>query len=138
MKTCLKTILFVCFVATIGLLSNSCSEEKGDYMYYLTVSDDTSTGSYNSYIYSGAQSTIITEVKKVATEVSTTSYTYQISGKKKDCENAIKAAVDAGMDAVESSSSYGSLFDLSETTVVIKCINDNNSTIYSRKFKSIN
>ncbi len=56
-----------------------------------------------------------------------------MNGKEKDCINALKSAVNKGMDAVEAKEGYNTFFDLSETTVVIK--DKDNKVVYSRTFK---
>ncbi len=135
MKTKLKSLFFVCLLLTMGVVTNSCTEETGDYLYDITVSDNTSTASYNSYLASGAQSTIFNSVKKISSQPISESTTVIVSGEKKDCDKKIKAAVNAGMDEVEAKSDYCSFFDISEVTVVIKSGNDNDKIIFSRKFK---
>lgn len=112
----------------------SCdSDNKSDYLFDVTVSDDTSTASYMSYKASGAESAIFTEVEKVAKSVDSSSTTVIMNGKEKDCINALKSAVNKGMDAVEAKEGYNTFFDLSETTVVIK--DKDNKVVYSRTFK---
>lgn len=112
----------------------SCDNDtKGDFLYDVTVSSDTSTASYMSYKYSGAESAIFTEVEKVAKSVDSSSTTVIMNGKEKDCLKALKAAVDKGMDSVEAAETYGSFYDLSETTVVIK--DKDSKVVYSRTFK---
>ncbi len=133
MKTRVKNLFLVCLLVAVGILANSCSEETGDYLFDITVSDDTSTASYGSYVVSGAQSTVFKHAKNVGVQPVTPGTMIMVNGEKKECEKKIKAAVNAGMDEVESQSDYCSLFDISDVTVVIK---SSDKVIFSRKFKS--
>ncbi len=134
MKSLIKSVAFAMFAIAMCIGFASCSEEtKGDFLYDITTSDDTSTASYTSYKLSGAESTIFTEVEKVAKSVSSSSTTVIMNGKEKECLKALKAAVDKGMDTVEAKEGYNTFFDLSETTVVIK--DKDSKVVYSRTFK---
>lgn len=132
MKKIFNSMVMVALVAILSVTFPSCEETSGDFLYDVTTSADTSTGSYMSYKASGAEATIIAEVAKVGTQTSQEDTYFILNGKEDKCDKAIKAAVDKGMNTVEASDSYNKLFDLSETTVVIT---KKGEVIYSRKFK---
>jgi hypothetical protein len=135
MKTIMKTLVAVLCYAMMTTIFTGCDKNEitGDFMYQIGVSD-TSTAYYTSYWASGAEATVLAEVAKVATKLDVGTNVYKLNGSESDCNKKIKAAVDAGMDKVESQGNYGSLFDISGVTVIItEIINDN--TVYSRKFK---
>ena len=133
MKSLIKSTVFTFMTLAMCLGFAACTEVTGDFLYDITTSDDTSSASYMSYKMSGAEAKIFAEVAKVGKEVEASSTYVILSGKEKDCDKAVKAAVNKGMDAVEAEEGYNSFFDLSETTVVIKDKND--KVIFSRTFK---
>ncbi len=136
MKKILMTLAAVLCCAMATNMFTACDVEvTGDFVYSIGVSDDTSTAAYGSYWASGAEATILAEVAKVATKLDVGSNAYLINGRESDCNNRIKAAVDAGISKVEAQSNYGSVFDLSGVTVVIKSVNNGSEVIYSRMFK---
>ena len=136
MKKILMTLAAVLCCAMAASMFTACDVEvTGDFVYSIGVSDDTSSAAYGSYWASGAETTILAEVAKVATKLDVGSNVYMISGRESDCNKRIKAAVDAGMNKVEAQSDYGSVFDLSGVTVVIKSVNNGSEVIYSRMFK---
>ena len=136
MSKILMTLAAVLCCAMAASMFTACDVEvTGDFVYSIGVSDDTSSAAYGSYWASGAETTILAEVAKVATKLDVGSNVYMISGRESDCNKRIKAAVDAGMNKVEAQSDYGSVFDLSGVTVVIKSVNNGSEVIYSRMFK---
>ncbi len=136
MKKILMTFAAVLCCAMAASMFTACDVEvTGDFVYSIGVSDDTSSAAYGSYWASGAETTILAEVAKVATKLDVGSDVYMINGRESDCNNKIKAAVDAGMNKVEAQSDYNSFFDISGATVVVKSVNNSNEVIYSRTFK---
>ena len=136
MSKILMTLAAVLCCAMAASMFTACDVEvTGDFVYSIGVSDDTSSAAYGSYWASGAETTILAEVGKAATKLDVGSNVYMISGRESDCNKRIKAAVDAGMNKVEAQSDYGSVFDLSGVTVVIKSVNNGSEVIYSRMFK---
>lgn len=133
MKSLIKSTVFSLMALAMCLGFAACEETTGDFMYNITTSDDTSNASYMSYKMSGAEAKIFEEVKKVGKEVSSSSTYVVLNGKEKDCDKAVKAAVNKGMDAVEAEEGYNKFFVLSEATVVIK--DKNEKVIFSRTFK---
>lgn len=133
MKTILKSVVLAAIATILSVGLFSCEEETNQYMYDITVSDDTSTGSYMSYKASGAEATILAEAEKVGIRVDKENTYVLVTGSKESkCNDAIKKAVNAGMDKVEAEEGYNSVFDLSETTVVVKL---SDKVVYSRQFK---
>lgn len=133
MKKVFKSMIMVALATVLSMVVFSCSETTGDVLYDITVSDDTSTGSYMSYKASGAEAIILTECEKVGILTDKENTYILVKGvNEKDGDKAIKAAVNKGMDAVEAADNYNKLFDLSETTVVIK---RGESVVFSRTFK---
>lgn len=131
----MMTFVAVLCYAMMTTVFTGCEKNEitGDFMYQIGISD-TSTAYYTSYWASGAESTVLAEVAKVATKYAVGTNVYKLNGGESDCNKKIKAAVNAGMDKVEAQGDYGSLFDISDVTVVITEI-INNKTVYTRKFK---
>lgn len=122
-----KRIPIVIGMALMLFAFGACTEESGDYIY--SIYPDGGSMTYQLY----GESTVLAEVEKVAQKYDVGTATYMLSGKKKDCNKKIIAAVDAGMDAVESKSSYGTVVVLSGVTILVQ--GTSNEIVYSRTFK---
>lgn len=127
----------MCCLAMVVLTFTACEGENvGQYMYEVTVSDDTSTGSYNSF-KAYAESTVLAAVKETgAFNPTENQYYFVIEGSRKACDKKIVAAVNQGMDKVEAFDDYDStVFVIDEVTLVVKC---DGEILLSRKFKKQN
>lgn len=124
----------VCCMVLCACVFTSCDKDvTGDQAYSIGVSES-SKGSYMSYKLSGAEAKICDAVAKIASPLSDDGTTYVLNGKRKKMDEKVKNAVNAAMDEIEADSTYCSFFDISQVTVEVKRINDD-EVVLSRKFK---
>ncbi len=136
----MKKTLFMaamCCLSMIAFTGCNNNDVTGDQMYDLGVSEETSTASYMSYKASGAEDKICTALINAGAQQQSGSTTFIINGSRKKMNKKMAAAVNKAMDEFEAQSNYGSLYDLSETTVVLKQVSSENSNVVvSRTFKA--
>lgn len=136
----MKKTLFIAAMCCLSMIAfTGCETDvTGDQMYELGVSEETSTASYMSYKASGAEDKICTALTNAGAQQQSGSTTFIINGARKQMNKKMAAAVNKAMDEFEAESNYGSLYDLSETTVVLKQVSSENSdVVVSRTFKAI-
>ncbi len=131
------SMVAVCCLAMMSFVFTGCETDvMGDQVYYIGTSDDTSTGSYTSYKFSGAEKHICDAMEAISTPLDTSSPTYKLNGARKKMDKKVKAAVNQAMDEINNDSTYWGLFDISETTVEVTRISgDGKEVVLSRKFE---
>ncbi len=127
----------VCCLAMMSFVFTGCETDvTGDQVYSIGVSDDTSTGAYSSYKFSGAEKHICDAMEAISTPLDVSSPTYKLNGARKKMDKKVKAAVNQAMDEINNDSTYWGLFDISETTVEVTRISgDGKEVVLSRKFE---
>ena len=138
----MKRFIFVAF-ALMALAFTSCQPNvTGDFIYQILPSSETSTGVSMSWQTDPlGEAKIDAEMQKIGSRLSSA---WKVTGQKKDCDNLVKNAVNAAMDAAEKDPKYCSFFDFSGMTVVVKCSHDEkgesntsgiDNEIYRRTYK---
>lgn len=103
----------VCLMAFTACEPN----ESGTFIYSLTPAENSGTGSYMSYKTSGAEDTMDKNLSETATPLSVGYMSYQKTGELKDCDRAMKAAFEKGVNEIEGAADYNSFFILSGFTI---------------------
>lgn len=139
MKRFAKWALMCCAIVICSLVMVSCGETvTGDFMYDVTVSESTSTGSYMSY-KTYAESHILEAIKATGAIQTESNATYfLLNGDRNSCDKKVKAAVEKAMNEVEAWEDYDTTaFIIDEVTVVVERSNGGEKDIiFSRKFKT--
>lgn len=139
MKKLVKMALMCCAAVVCALTMAGCGTSvEGDFLYDVSVSEGTSTGSYMSY-KAYAESTILDAVKTTGAIQTDGNNTYfMLSGNQKKCDKKMAAAVKKAMDEIESREDYDStIFIIDEVTVeVSRNGEEGDVTVFSRKFKT--
>lgn len=139
MKKLVKMALMCCAAVVCALTMAGCGVSvTGDFLYDVSVSEGTSTGSYMSY-KAYAESKIFDAVKTTGAIQTDGNNTYfMLSGDQKKCDKKMAAAVAKAMDDIENSEDYDTtVFVVDEVTVEVSRTDEGEKiTVFSRKFKT--
>lgn len=115
----MKKVFFALFSAVVCMMMfTSCEPAvSGTFTYSLTPAEGASTGSYMSYKTSGAEDTMAKCLGETATPLTIGYMSFQKTGELKDCDKAMQAAFEKGINQIEGADDYNSLFFLTDLTI---------------------
>ncbi|MGN0186244.1 MAG: hypothetical protein ACI392_00650 [Paludibacteraceae bacterium] len=114
----MKKVFFALFSAVLCVMAFTSCEPivSGDFIYSLTPADS-STGSSMSYQMSGAEDTMAKCLSETATHLSIGHMTFQKTGELTECDKAMKAAFEKGVNQIEGADDYNSFYVLTDVTI---------------------